>query len=84
MFTSSFQLIDYKIYDKDFSTIHYLELVLFTIFFHRNAHLECKYHGKGYMRSVIIVAVYQPQLWTTHVRLSVCVSVCLYVCVHDN
>ena len=36
----------------------------------------------------VIVAVYQPQLWSTHVRLSVCLSVCLCVClsvcVHDN
>ena len=38
--------------------------------------------------SIIIVAVYQPQLWSTHrclcVCLSVLVSVCLSVCVHDN
>ena len=32
--------------------------------------------------SLVIVAVCQPQLWSTHVRL--CVCVCLCVCVHDN
>ena len=32
----------------------------------------------------VIVAVYHPQLKSTHARLSVCLCVCLCVCVHDD
>ena len=34
----------------------------------------------SFCKTLIIVAVYQPQLWSTRLRLCVCLS----VCVHDN
>ena len=51
--------------------------------------LSLSNQGPGHNeQSLIIVAVYQPQLYSTHrclcVCLSVLVSVCLSVCVHDN
>ena len=39
-------------------------------------------HVTKYLCGLIIVAVYQPQLKSTHRRVSVCV--CLCVCKHDN
>ena len=47
--------------------------------------LSCKYAS---LKSLFIVAVFQPQLQSTHrclcVCVSVCLRVCLSVCVHDN